>query len=114
MKTKLFSNDGIDPSHARREPDTIYFPDENTQQEIRYLFTTLKSAQNEKDASGAALNIRNLPYSSDLADLASDTQGNLLSFDDVRSTCPNFSTPRCHLTESKCFHAYRLSIVCVE
>lgn len=88
MQTKLFSNDGIDPSHARREPDTIYFPDENTQQEIRYLFTTLKSAQNEKDASGAALNIRNLPYSSDLADLASDTQGNLLSFDDVSSSYP--------------------------
>lgn len=83
MKSRLFSDDGIDASHARREPDSIYFPDENTQSEIKLLFTTLKSAQNESE-NGVSVNISELPFSADLAMLA---QGNLLSIDDVRTYC---------------------------
>lgn len=110
-KMKLFSDDGIDSSHARQEPESIYFPDENTHEEIKYLFTTLRSTQNERDANGVAINITNLPYSADLAVLASDNQGNLLSMDDVSADFHAFT----------CFHLTRLirsihrsSMVCAE
>lgn len=83
MKTKLFSSDGIDRSHARREPDSVYFPDEHTHDEIKFLFTTLRSLRNDKGTSEVAIDIRNLPYSVDLSVLVSDAQGNLLSLDDV-------------------------------
>lgn len=101
MKTKLFSSDGIDFSHARREPDSVYFPDENTHEEIKFLFVTLRSTQHGEGISEGAVDIKNLPYFADLSALASDAQGNLLSVDDVRLPVLMFTKP--------CFH-HRSSI----
>ena len=83
MKTRLFSDDGIDSSHARREQESVYFPEGSTLDEIKFLFKTLESTQNAKGTNEGVVDIRNLPYSSDLSILTSDTQGNLLSLDDV-------------------------------
>lgn len=111
MKTKLFSSDGIDCSHARREPDSVYFPDENTHDEIKFLFMTLRSTQNGQGISEGVVDIRNLPYSADFGALASDAQGNLLSVDDVRLNVLMFA---CTLFSPIFFNVFsRLSMGCV-
>ena len=82
-RTRLFSDDGADPSQARLEPSYIYYPDEATQDDIRFLFTTLESTQKDGDNIGNAIDIRNVPFSADLSLLIPDGNGKVLSIDDV-------------------------------
>ena len=82
-KCRLFSEDGIVASHAQTVPSCMYLPDESTLNEIKYLFTTLKSTQKGDDYPGGPLNILNVPYSADLALLTSDGNGAVLSLEDV-------------------------------
>lgn len=85
-KNRLFSEDGIDATHSRTVPSCVYLPDESTLNEIKYLFITLKSTQKGDDSGGGQLNICNMPYSADLAMLASDGAGDVLSLEDVSNS----------------------------
>jgi hypothetical protein len=80
----LFSDDGIDAGHAKFEPACLYYPDESTCDDIKYLFTTLESTQRYKESDGQMLEIQSLPFSADLSSFSQDENGEVLSLNDVR------------------------------
>lgn len=84
LKTRLFSDDGIDASRARSEPQYVYFPDESTYNDVRGLFNTLKSFDGTNCAENA-LSIKSMPFSYDLAMLSCAGTGDLITLEDVRS-----------------------------
>jgi hypothetical protein len=79
----MFSDDGIDANRSRFEPQYVYYPDESTDNEIRFLFTTLKSTEHSTPCDGYEISIRNMPFSYDLSMLISEGGGDKLTFEDV-------------------------------
>jgi hypothetical protein len=82
-RTRMFSDDGIDANRSRFEPQYVYYPDESTDNEIRFLFTTLKSTEHSTPSDGYEISIRNMPFSYDLSMLISEGGGDKLTFEDV-------------------------------
>ena len=82
--SKIFSDDGLNYMQSRCEPEYIYYPDESTINEIKYLFVTLKSTELGGTRNNeSVIFIKNMPFSYDLAMLLSEGDGNVLSLEDV-------------------------------
>ena len=82
-KTRLFSDDGIDPSRSHCEPEYVYYPDESTETEIRHFFNALKESSQIKQNNSEQINIRDIPFRHDLSIMISGSDSDLISVEDV-------------------------------
>ncbi|KAJ1396122.1 hypothetical protein B484DRAFT_265899 [Ochromonadaceae sp. CCMP2298] len=100
MATQLLLDDGIVSSQSRFEPNNLYYPDEATNDAIRFFFSSLESCCSVEHSGAKALEIERLPFSADLAALVQDGSQKTLSVDDVSGgvqvRCIVFADRTCH------------------
>eukprot|EP00601_Ochromonadales_sp_CCMP2298_P021782 CAMPEP_0173309312 /NCGR_PEP_ID=MMETSP1143-20121109/22258_1 /TAXON_ID=483371 /ORGANISM="non described non described, Strain CCMP2298" /LENGTH=415 /DNA_ID=CAMNT_0014250885 /DNA_START=52 /DNA_END=1295 /DNA_ORIENTATION=- len=92
MATQLLLDDGIVSSQSRFEPNNLYYPDEATNDAIRFFFSSLESCCSVEHSGAKALEIERLPFSADLAALVQDGSQKTLSVDDITNGMRRIAT----------------------